>query len=263
MNIRQLPLLLAGGAALLLAGLLVSCSSQVQPEFLAAAQEMSPYEKFVFRCKNYPTVMEVYLDDALLERATSKCPIVICLEQQRGRLYVENQVAADWPVSTGADTHPTPTGPYRVRFKEKEHASNRYGKMYNAEGKCINRDADAFTQEIPEGGRFEGSPMPNWMRLTADGVGMHTGKVVAGKRLSHGCIRLPHVVSTMLFDIVAYGTPVIISEEVEPHYPVAYIMAQREIEAAEAAAEKAAAEAAAAEAGENEPAESGVTSEEA
>ncbi len=220
--------------------LAVELSSCTQTNYAAPALEyktMTPYEQFVFRNSSYPAVMEVYLDDALLERADAKCPVIICLSQQRGRLYVDNQVAADWPVSTGADTHPTPTGPYRVRFKEKEHASNRYGKMYNAEGKCINRNADAFTEQIPEGGRFEGSPMPNWMRLTSDGVGMHTGKVVPGKRLSHGCIRLPHVVSTMLFDIVEYGTRVIISDDVEPNYPVAVIMAQREIEKAESASE--------------------------
>ena len=228
--------MLPGVALLMFAACLVSCSSNSYVVPPTVVQDMSPYEKFVSRSKNYPTVMEIYMDDALLERANPKCPIMICLGQQRGRLYVDNQVAADWPVSTGADTHPTPTGPYRVRFKEKEHSSNRYGRMYNAEGKCIDNNADAFTQQVPEGGRFVGSPMPNWMRLTSDGVGMHTGKVVAGKRLSHGCIRLPHVVSTMLFDIVEYGTPVIISEDVEPNYPVAYIMAQREIEAAEEAA---------------------------
>lgn len=234
MNMKRI--FLAAVAAVLA----VELSSCTQTNYAAPVLEynnMTPYEQFVFRNANYPAVMEVYLDDALLERADAKCPILICLSQQRGRLYVDNQVAADWPVSTGADTHPTPTGSYRVRFKEKEHASNRYGKMYNAEGKCINRNADAFTEQIPEGGRFEGSPMPNWMRLTSDGVGMHTGKVVPGKRLSHGCIRLPHVVSTMLFDIVEYGTRVIISEEVEPNYPVAVIMAQREIEKAESASE--------------------------
>lgn len=223
-------------AAAVLAAGLASCSQQQYVAVTPMTQGMSAYEKFVAQSKKYPTVMEVYMDEALLARATSRSHIVICLSQQRGRLYVDNQVAADWPVSTGADTHPTPTGPYRVRFKEKEHASNRYGKMYNAEGKCIDRNADVFKQPIPEGGRFEGSPMPNWMRLTSDGVGMHTGKVVAGKRLSHGCIRLPHVVSTMLFDIVEYGTRVIITEDIEPGYPVAAFMAQREIEEAEAKA---------------------------
>lgn len=235
-SIQHAALSFGGVVALLLAGGLSSCSQQGHMAVVPVTAEMSPYEKFVSQRPKYPTVMEVYLDDALIEKATPKSHINICLSQQRGRLYVDGQVAADWPVSTGADTHPTPTGPYRVRFKEKEHASNRYGKMYNAEGKCIDRNADAFTQEIPEGGRFEGSPMPNWMRLTSDGVGMHTGKVVAGKRLSHGCIRLPHMISTMLFDIVEYGTRVIISEDIEPGYPVASIMAQREIMEAEAAA---------------------------
>lgn len=228
---------LVAAAAAVVAGGFSSCSQVNYADPGLVYENMTPYERFVFRNANYPTSMQVYLDEALLERADAKCPIYICLSQQRGRLYVDNQVAADWPVSTGADTHPTPTGPYRVRFKEKEHASNRYGKMYNAEGKCINRNADAFTEQVPEGGRFEGSPMPNWMRLTADGVGMHTGKVVAGKRLSHGCIRLPHMISTMLFDIVEYGSRVVIAEDIEPHYPVAAIMAQREIEAAESASQ--------------------------
>lgn len=234
--VHNAALALGGVAVSLLAGGFSSCSQQGHMSVVPVTSEMSPYEVFVSQRPKYPTVMEIYLDEALISKATPKSHIIICLSQQRGRLYVDGQVAADWPVSTGADTHPTPTGPYRVRFKEKEHASNRYGKMYDAEGKCIDRNADAFTQEIPEGGRFEGSPMPNWMRLTSDGVGMHTGKVVAGKRLSHGCIRLPHSISTMLFDIVEYGTRVIITEELEPGYPVASIMAHREIAAAEAAA---------------------------
>lgn len=228
----------AGAMLAVLGSLLVSCAQQQNHVAVTPVlQEKTPYEKFVLRSKKYPTVMEVYLDDALLAQANPKSPIVICLSQQRGRLYVGDQVAADWPVSTGADTHPTPTGRFKVRLKKKEHASNRYGKMYNAKGKCINDNADAFTEQVPEGGRFEGSAMPNWMRLTSDGVGMHTGRVRAGMRLSHGCIRLPHVVACMLFDIVELGTPVSIVEDIEPNYPVAEIMAQREIAAAEAALE--------------------------
>lgn len=220
----------------LLAMLLVSCTQQqYQPPARVAAVSSSwtPYEKFVNGCKSYPTVMEMYMDKNLLAEADKNSIVVISLRQQRGRLYVKDKVAADWPVSTGVDKHPTPTGRYRVRFKSKEYASNRYGKMYDAKGRCINANADAFTETVPEGGRFEGSPMPNWMRLTFDGIGMHTGKVKAGQRLSHGCIRLPHVVSTMLFDIVEYGTRVVIYPELEPEYPVAEMVARREIEEAE------------------------------
>lgn len=233
MNIfhSKCALFLVSAAAVLLA----SCSSTDTPAAATAPQELSPYEKFVSRSRNYPTVMEIYLDDALLAKATPQDQIIISLSQQRGRLYVDNQVAADWPVSTGADTHPTPTGNFRVRLKKKEHASNRYGKIFNAENKCIDNNADVFKNPVPEGCRFEGSSMPNWMRLTSDGVGMHTGKVRAGKRLSHGCIRLPHTVACMLFDIVDYGSRVAIIDGIEPGYPVAEVMAKREIMAAESA----------------------------
>lgn len=232
----KLPKVILGVAALGAAVLMSSCSSTSSFAAPATKGDMSHYVQFVTRSKDYPTVMEVYLDDALLAKATPKDQIIISLSQQRGRLYVDNQVAADWPVSTGADTHPTPVGNFRVRLKRKEHASNRYGKIYNADNKCIDNNADVFTNAVPEGCRFEGSSMPNWMRLTSDGVGMHTGRVRAGKRLSHGCIRLPHSVACMLFDIVDYGSPVAIIEDIEPQYPVAEIMARREIQAAESAA---------------------------
>ena len=226
--------LVAGVSSIGLLGLLASCTQTRPVAVTTEVAELTPYEQFVARSKNYPTVMEVYLDDELLKEAYGKGTIYICLGQQRGRLYVDGKVAADWPVSTGADTHPTPTGRYRVRLMKKEHASNRYGKFFDAEGKCVDNNADVFTQTVPEGGRFEGSAMPNWMRLTYDGVGMHTGKVKAGKRLSHGCIRLPHKVACMLFDeVVKIGTPVIIMEDIEQGYPVAEIMARREIAAAE------------------------------
>ncbi|MBR2144621.1 MAG: L,D-transpeptidase family protein, partial [Akkermansia sp.] len=133
--------------------LLASCQQQAPlPQRVTPMPEaVTPYERFVSSSKAYPTVMEIYLDDALLKEADSRSRIVICLDQQRGRLYVNGKVAADWPVSTGADSHLTPTGHFRVRFKEKEHYSNRYGKMYDASGKCIDNNADVFTQPIPEG----------------------------------------------------------------------------------------------------------------
>jgi hypothetical protein len=74
--------------------------------------------------------------------------------------------------------------------------------------------------------------MPNWMRLTYDGIGMHTGKVRAGMRLSHGCIRMPHRISSMLYDIVKLGTRVVINQQVESNYPVLSILARRDFEEA-------------------------------
>jgi len=204
--------------------LLSSCKMTSMPEISEPGSvELTRYEKFITN-GYYPEVMDIYTDDALMAQADSSCPIVICLSQQRGRLYVGNQVAADWPVSTGIQGRETPTGKFRVTQKKEQYASNRYGKMYNAEGKCIDSDADAFKDPVPEGGKFVGSPMPNWQRLTSDGVGMHTGKVRAGQRLSHGCIRTPHSMAVKLFAITKVGTRVTVCDKPEETFPTGDIL---------------------------------------
>ena len=61
--------------------------------------------------------------------------------------------------------------------------------------------------------------MPNWMRLTDYGMGMHTGVVEAGTCLSHGCIRMPEYMASRIFDIVEVGFPVTVTHELEAEYP--------------------------------------------
>lgn len=231
-------------AYLTLAVAFSSCSSTTPKE---PEKVYTPFEQFILATPEYPTTMAVYEDAELLKQHTSKSPIYVSLKQQRARLYVNGQVAMDWPVSTGVGGHETPTGKFRIVEKEKSHASNRYGHIYNAEGKCVNYNADIFVDELPEGGRFDGSPMPNWMRLTSDGVGMHTGKVKAGKRLSHGCIRTPNAVAVKLFGLTSVGTPTTIVSGVEEMYPGHAAIAERhqkdlEEKAAREEAEKKAAE---------------------
>lgn len=213
MKTRSLLSLLLGTALTLL---LVSCSTTPPP---APEPEPTAFEKFILNTTAYPTTMAYYVDEELVQQVTPKSPIYICLEQQRGRLYVNGEVAMDWPVSTGVSGHETPKGKFRIVEKEKDHSSNRYGHIYNAEGKCVSSNADVFVEEVPEGGKFVGSPMPNWMRLTGDGVGMHTGKVQAGKRLSHGCIRTPNVIAVRLFELTKVGQPVTIADAPEAPYP--------------------------------------------
>lgn len=192
-------------------------------EELAAAVQVLPepkyakgtYEYFITH-NTYPKTMEIYRNKALLSRAGSRSPIYICLSQQRGRLYVDGKVAADWPVSTGVGGHETPTGSFTIKEKRKEYSSRSYGKIRGANGKIVKYNADATRDAVPEGGAWIGSPMPNWMRLTWDGVGMHTGKVRAGRRLSHGCIRTPGSMASQLYAITSIGTPVKIVHGVEP-----------------------------------------------
>lgn len=225
-------------ATLTVACSMVSCTSlETQP----APPELTKYEKFVDSEADYPKSKRYYEDPELIKKATSKSPIYICLDQQRGRMYVDGQVAADWPVSTGVSSHPTPTGSFRIIHKKQDHVSATYGKIYDAEGKCVVYDADSRKDTVPEGGKFVGSGMPNWMRMTSDGVGMHTGKVIPGRRLSHGCIRLPNTVARKLFGITAVGTPVTVTNKPEAIYPANQVLADKAKRKAEAEAKKKAA----------------------
>lgn len=218
-KLTLLNMVVCAASLLLLNSCMFSQQQQKVVDMQAPVRELTEHEKFILK-GTYPLTMDIYRNEELMKQTTRRnARIYICLDQQRGRLYVNDQVAADWPVSTGVQGRETPTGSYRITQKEKEYASNRYGKMYNAEGRCINRDADAFNDPIPEGGKFVGSPMPNWMRLTSCGVGMHTGKVRAGTRLSHGCIRTPHFMAEQLFELVPSGTRVIITQPTEDAYP--------------------------------------------
>lgn len=216
---------------------LSSCSSIQENK---PSPPLDKYQRFVHNRLQYPKTMEYYEDSELLKQATPLSPIYICLDQQRGRLYVDGQVAADWPVSTGVAGHLTPTGKYKVRFKQESYRSGRYGKIYDQEGKVVNSNADILNDEVPEGGKFVGSSMPYWQRLTADGVGMHTGRVVAGKRLSHGCIRMPNYIAKKLYSITKTGvTSVSITQAPETIYPAHQQLADNvkrkaEAEAAEA-----------------------------
>lgn len=152
-----------------------------------------------------------YRDKDLLAKATPEnTSVEISLSEQRGLLLVDGAIAMDFPVASGKKSHPTPAGHFKILSKEKNYASNLYGKIYDAEGAVVHGDADTRRHAVPEGGRFTGAPMPYWMRLTQDGVGMHVG-YVPGRPASHGCIRLKRDAAQQIFPLVKPGTPVVIA----------------------------------------------------
>ncbi len=174
------------------------------------------YEHFV-ASKEYPKTAKVYCYDPLLNRiTTTNSKIIVCLPQQRARLYVMGRVAMDWPISTGIQGHETPTGVFRVLEKKRNHHSGRYGKWVNSRGKVIDANAD-LTQGTPTGASFRPSSMPCWHRLTWDGVGIHGGRVVPGRRLSHGCIRSPYAIARKLYEYSLPGMAVYVSRAPEDY----------------------------------------------
>ncbi len=127
----------------------------------------------------YPKTHSVWMDKALLSTQGTK-RIVIDLRTQRGLFFINGRVAMDFPVCTGRADKPTPTGSFTITQKNVKHLSNLYHV-----------------------------PMPYFMRLTNDGIGLHVGQVYR-RPSSHGCIRLPQSACKLLFSKVSVGTPVVI-----------------------------------------------------
>jgi hypothetical protein len=168
----------------------------------------------------YPKTYDVWTNHALLPTTTEEnSHLVICLKKQRGLLMRGDQVVIDYPICSGRSSHPTPAGEYKILEKIVDKRSNKYGRIYDAEENLVNGDADSTVDPIPEGGKFVGAPMRNWMRLTYDGVGHHIGPV-RRYPASHACIRGPSGVMPTVYDKVKLGTPVSVMEDAtELHAP--------------------------------------------
>lgn len=218
MNLRKLNLKnLLPLLALLVFASFTSCSSgPSKPNPLATAplkavfinpHTEGTYEHFIAR-PDYPKTYDVYKNkDVLANTNSSNSKVIVNLRLQRAFLMNGDEIAMDYPISSGQSRFPTPTGEFRIMEKTVDKRSNLYGKMLDAEGKVINYDADTRTDAVPEGGSFQGASMANWMRLTGDGVGMHRGPVPRYPA-SHGCIRTPGSVVTTVYSKVRIGTPV-------------------------------------------------------
>jgi hypothetical protein len=165
------------------------------------------YENFKADPK-YPLTKNVWKNDELLAQTNpSNSHIKIDLATQRGFLMNNDQIVIDYPICSGIKSRPTPTGTFYILEKVVDKKSNRYGRMYDAAGECVNGNADAVLDAMPEGGRFDGAPMRYWMRLTPDGVGHHIGPVLRHPA-SHACVRGPSGTIPIVYSKVKEGTKV-------------------------------------------------------
>lgn len=202
----------AGAAAMLL---LTNCANQDPTKRTSTSgQPGNPYPPGTYEHfkaePSYPKTHSVWKNEDLLSRTDdSNSHIRIDLPTQRGFLMNGEEVVIDYPVCSGVKSRPTPTGTFYILEKVVDKSSNRYGKIYDAEGKMVNGDADALSDPIPEGGKFVGAPMRYWMRLTHDGVGHHIGPV-RRYPASHACVRGPSATIPIVYSKVKPGTMVVI-----------------------------------------------------
>ncbi len=132
--------------------------------------------------------------------------LVIKLEEQKIFGFQEALLVMESDISSGKEAYATKLGVYKVLSKSKNHKSNLYGSFVNAKGVVVDANAEAG-QSVPAGLRYVPSSMPNYLRLTYEGLGLHAG-ILPGYPASHGCIRLPTFISEKLFASVTINTPV-------------------------------------------------------
>jgi len=133
--------------------------------------------------------------------------IRISLGEQKAFFFKGEQLVGVSSISTGREGFNTPTGNYKIIQKDRDHVSSLYGDYVDAvTGDVIQKDIDRTKDKMPRGARYDGAPMPYFMRIVG-GVGMHEG-FLPGYAASHGCIRMPGFMAEKFFESVSMGTPV-------------------------------------------------------
>ena len=143
------------------------------------------------------------------EQGNGPSRIRIVLSEQTAYFFRGSVLVGKSWLSTGNETHRTPTGSFRILQKDKLHKSSRYGVFADSAGNVVDGDVDNKKDPVPKGLHYEGANMKNFMRLTNEGVGMHAG-FLPGYAASHGCIRMPEQMSEHFFNSVNEGVPVTI-----------------------------------------------------
>lgn len=120
------------------------------------------------------------------EAAKPQGPLIIAISinKQHLKIYDDNGLFAETPISTGMRGHATPMGVFSIIQKQKFHESNIYS----------------------------GAPMPFMQRITWSGIAMHAG-VLPGHPASHGCIRMPMAFAVKMYGWTRMGARVIIAPD--------------------------------------------------
>lgn len=128
------------------------------------------------------------------------------LTAQAAYFYRGDTLVGRSRISSGKEGKETPTGKFKVFYKDADHKSNLYGWILDADGVPINKNADVRKDKPPPGGSFDFSKM-TWYLQFAPSIGMHAGHL-PGYPASHGCVRMPEWIAEKFFHATPIGTPV-------------------------------------------------------
>ncbi len=201
--------------ALALAACTLAACSQSPESYYAAGDAMEratknkkvgrSFEDFIAG-PNYRNSRDFWRGRALEQYDPKNSRVLILLREQRGRLYINNQVAMDFPICSGSiGGSETPRGRFRISEKKEEHRSSLYGSFVDAQDRVVKSGVHA-SDKAPAGTHYRGALMPYWMRFNG-AVGMHVGAVYR-EEASHGCVRVPVEACRILFEKLAVGSVV-------------------------------------------------------
>ncbi len=113
---------------------------------------------------------------------TGPIMVVVDLSTQVATVYRNGLRIGVSTVSTGKKGHETPTGVFKVSFKEIDHRSSIYNN----------------------------ARMPYTQRFTMDGVALHAGGL-PGYPESHGCVHLPLAFAKLLYGATSVGMTIVVA----------------------------------------------------
>lgn len=181
--------------------LLTSCGTSVSGN--------SSHEKFVKRT-DYKQTYDTYKnEDALKTVDTSKTKLRVNIATQRMIVSQDDTVLLDTPCTTGRAGKRTPTGTFKLHDKQADKRSNVYGTIYrNGKRVC---GGHRYERCPGVSGKFVGSSLPYWQRLTGDGIGLHSSGSVKRYPASGGCIRVQPAYAKQIFGMTRKGTPITVT----------------------------------------------------
>jgi len=188
------------------AALLGLSTGSAQAQIFGKSKKQKPASELISK-QEPPKITPRVLEKAAPENIS----IYVSLSKQRAYFKVGDEVAIDTPISSGKRAGMTPQGSYKIMEKDKDHRSSIYGDFVSKSGVVVRGGVSTKIDSAPSGTTYRGAPMRWFMRLTNEGVGMHTG-ILPGYPASHGCIRLPDEIANMFYDRVSIGTPVTVGE---------------------------------------------------
>ena len=142
------------------------------------------------------------------QRHSGRASVEVDLGDQRAYLSRGGYVTASSRISSGRESHRTPTGRFRVLRKDEDHRSSLYGNYVDNAGRVVRANVDVRKHRKPRGSHFVGAPMPFYVEFSPS-YGLHAG-YLPGVPASHGCIRMPYWKARQFYQAAHIGTPVVV-----------------------------------------------------